>query len=105
MTVHNHDRRSFETNRQFVLDLHGAYIAGTSLSDGSLRNANFAGTNATRVNFSGSDFAGANLKGTILKGADLSHARNLTIEQLREAVIDDETVLPDYIDRAALRNG
>ena len=39
---------------------------------------------------------------TVLLGTDLTDAQNLTIDQLAEAVIDQETKLPSYIDRAAL---
>ncbi|HMN88156.1 MAG TPA: pentapeptide repeat-containing protein [Bauldia sp.] len=49
------------------------------------------------------DFDGAVLRGTILRGADLTGARNLKPDQLSEAVIDGQTILPDYIDRAKLR--
>jgi uncharacterized protein YjbI with pentapeptide repeats len=53
--------------------------------------------------FRGADFEGALLEGTILRGADLTGAKNLTVEQLSSAIIDDLTILPDYIDRAKLR--
>jgi uncharacterized protein YjbI with pentapeptide repeats len=58
---------------------------------------------ATNANFQGVDFQDAQLRGTILRGADLAGARNLTIEQLSEAIIDENTILPSYIDRAMLR--
>jgi uncharacterized protein YjbI with pentapeptide repeats len=51
------------------------------------------------------DLEGADLRGTILRGADLTGAKNLTVEQLAEAIIDDGTVLPDYIDRSKLHEG
>ena len=70
-----------------------------------LHDANLAGADLTGSNFSQADFLRADLEGTDLSGVDLSGARNLTIEQLREAVIDDATILPDYIDRAALAAG
>ena len=37
------------------------------------------------------------LKGTILIGADLTDVRNLTREQLSEAIIDKATKLPSYL--------
>ena len=51
----------------FVLDLHGAFLR--------------------RVD----------LKGTILKGTDLTGAKNLTPEQLAQAVLDEHTKLPEYL--------
>jgi uncharacterized protein YjbI with pentapeptide repeats len=38
-----------------------------------------------------------NLWGTCLKGAILRNAKGLTREQLSEAIIDEKTVLPDYL--------
>jgi len=60
------------------------------------------GADATSAIFRGVDFEGASLRGTVLRGADLTGAKNLTVEQLSEAVIDDDTILPPYIDRAKL---
>jgi uncharacterized protein YjbI with pentapeptide repeats len=86
-----------------TLDIHGAFVRRTNLSGASLRGANMADADATNANFRDVDFEGAILRGTILRGADLSGARNLTLEQLSEAVIDERTILPKYIDRARLR--
>ncbi|MFO1047200.1 MAG: pentapeptide repeat-containing protein [Geminicoccaceae bacterium] len=81
----------------FVLDLHGAFIRRTDLSGANLTNANLSNADCTGVNFRGANLRGTILKGTILRGADLTNAKNLTVEQLAEAVIDDETVLPSYL--------
>jgi len=85
------------------LDIHGAFVRRTDLSGASLRGANMSRTDATNAIFRDVDFDGAQLRGTILRGADLTGAKNLTIEQLSEAIIDDDTILPNYIDRAKLR--
>jgi uncharacterized protein YjbI with pentapeptide repeats len=87
-----------------ALDIHGAFVRRTDLSGISLRRANLAGADASNAVFRDSDFADALLTGTILRGADLTGAKNLTIEQLSEAIIDDHTILPSYIDRTKLRN-
>ncbi len=86
-----------------TLDIHGAFVRRTDLSGASLRGANMSGADATNAIFRGVDFKDALLRGPVLRGADLTGAKNLTIEQLSEAVIDDDTVLPNYIDRARLR--
>jgi uncharacterized protein YjbI with pentapeptide repeats len=57
---------------------------------------------ATNAVFRGADFEGALLDGAILRGADLTGAKNLTLEQLSSAIIDAQTALPAYIDRAKL---
>jgi uncharacterized protein YjbI with pentapeptide repeats len=85
-----------------TLDLHGAFVRRTDLSGASLRGANMSKVDATNAIFRGADFAGARLDGAILKGADLTEAKNLTIEQLAQAIIDSHTTLPTYIDRAKL---
>ncbi len=86
-----------------TLDIHGAFVRRTDLSGASLRGANLAGADATGAILQNVDFEGANLRGTILRGADLTGAKNLKLDQISEAVIDSQTVLPDYIDRAKLR--
>jgi len=86
-----------------TLDLHGAFIRRTNLSDASLQDANFSGADATGALFRNADFKGARLVGTILRGADLTGAVNLTEEQLASAIIDEHTKLPAYIDRSKLR--
>ena len=74
------------------------------MSGASLRGANMAGADATNAIFRDVDFEGAVLRGTILRGADLTGAKNLTIEQLSEAVVDNHTKLPKYIDTTKLRS-
>ena len=95
--------KSQDRSRTRTLDIHGAFVRRTDLSGASLRGANMAGADASKAIFRDADFEGALLSGTILSGADLTGAKNLTVEQLSAAIIDDLTVLPDYIDRAKLR--
>jgi len=83
--------------RMRPLDLHGANIHGTSLTHTDLRDANFVGADCSGVDFTGADMKGAKLDGTILIGAILRDVANLTWEQLDRAIIDETTVLPDYL--------
>lgn len=85
-----------------ALDVHGAFIRRTDLSGASLRGADLSRADASGAFFRNADFQGARLVGTILRGADLTGAVNLTEGQLASAVIDDQTQLPDYIDRKKL---
>jgi uncharacterized protein YjbI with pentapeptide repeats len=87
-----------------ALDVHGAFIRRTNLSNASLRGADLSRADATGASFRHADFAGACLKGTILKGADLTGAINLTEAQLADAIIDEETRLPAHIDKTRLLN-
>lgn len=84
------------------LDLHGAFIRRADLSNALLRGANLADADASNAVFRGADFAGAILTGTILRGADLTDAKNLTLQQLKSAILDESTCLPSYINRSAL---
>lgn len=82
-------------SKDFRIDLHGAFLRRTDLSSASLKRANLAGADFTNAVFRNADFDGATLDGTILKGADLTGAKNLTLSQLRKAVLDETTRLPD----------
>ena len=42
-------------------------------------------------------FWNVNLKGAFLEGADLRGANDLTCEQIRSAVLDENTELPAYL--------
>ena len=84
------------------LDLHGAFIRRSDWSGVRFVEANLACADATGVDFRNADFLNANLDGTILIGANLIGATNLTADQLSRAVLDETTLLPDYIDRAKL---
>jgi uncharacterized protein YjbI with pentapeptide repeats len=86
----------------FVVDIHGAFIRRTDLSHANLERANLAGADATNAIFRGANFKDADLTGTVLKGADLREAKNLTAEQLAQAIIDENTLLPDYLTREDL---
>jgi uncharacterized protein YjbI with pentapeptide repeats len=82
-----------------VLDLAGARVPRTDLSRADLRQANLSFADLSFASLKGADLKGAILKGTILIGADLTEAKNLTVEQLNDAVIDGATLLPDYLAR------
>jgi uncharacterized protein YjbI with pentapeptide repeats len=83
------------SGKDFRLDLHGAFLRRTDLSSASLKGANLTDADFTNAIFRGADFEGARLDGTILRGADLTGAKNLTLTQLRRAVVDATTKLPD----------
>jgi uncharacterized protein YjbI with pentapeptide repeats len=85
----------------FRLDVHGAYLRGTDLSNANLEFANLSGADFTNANFRGSNLKNAILTGTILRGADLTDATNLTRAQLAAAIIDDRTRLPALVNDPA----
>jgi uncharacterized protein YjbI with pentapeptide repeats len=79
----------------FKLDLHGAFLRRTDLSRANLTRANLARADFTNAIFRGADFKDAILDGTVLRGADLTDATNLTSSQLRKAILDETTILPE----------
>ena len=81
----------------FVLDLHGAFLRRVDLGRKNLTGADLSAADFTKATFQGSNFKDVNLRGTILRGAGLTGAKNLTPEQLAEAVLDEHTRLPDYL--------
>ena len=81
----------------FKLDVHGAYLRRTDLSNANLEGANLSGANFTDAILRGANLKNATLKGTILRGADLTDAKNLTRAQLETAIVDDRTRLPTLV--------
>lgn len=80
--------------RKFRLDVHGAFLRRTDLSNASLRGANLAGADFTNAILRGADLEGAIMDRTVLRGADLTGARNITLAQLKNAILDERTKLP-----------
>lgn len=85
------------------LRLVGAFIRRTTLDHASLVGANLTRADLTGASARGADFKDAIMNKTVLRGTDLTDARNMTIEQLSHAVIDEKTVLPEYINRSSLK--
>lgn len=80
-----------------TLDLSGAFARRTDFSGANLQRANLSGADLTKAILRGANLKDANLRGTILRGADLRDVKNLTKGQLSEAIVDAETLLPDYL--------
>ena len=84
------------TKRREPIDLSGAHIPGTSLSNADLARSNFFDANVSQVNFEGSnlreaDFRQANLTGAKFTGADLTGA-DLSFAKLEGAVLAGTTL-------------
>jgi uncharacterized protein YjbI with pentapeptide repeats len=89
--------------QKFKLDVHGAFLRRTDLSNASLRAANLTDADFSNAILRGADLKDAILDGTVLKGADLTGARNLTVSQLRKAILDETTKLPDGFSLSEIR--
>ena len=80
-----------------TVDLTGSRIRGVNLRDASLVRAVLDGADLSYADLRGADLAETSMVGAILKGADLRNVKNLTHEQINQAIIDGETRLPDYL--------
>lgn len=78
-------------------DLYDANLTGADLGGADLSGAQLASGSLTMAKLSGADLSGADLLGTDLSGVDLSEAKGLTREQIKSAVTDEHTILPDYL--------
>ena len=83
-------------------DMHGADLSQANLSGTVLRGANLIAAKFKLADLHGANFLNANVyradfRDTILNGADLSHAVGITCDQIKSAIIDENTRLPDYI--------
>ena len=79
------------------LDLRGAVIRGIDLRGANQERASFSGADCPGALVRGANFKETILMGAILRGADRTDARNLTWQQLDEAIIDGTTILPAYL--------
>jgi len=88
--------------RLWNADLRGSFFVATQLEGAELIGTDLSGAHLYLTNLNGADLQQARMHETELTSVDLSRVRNLTIEQLKVAIIDKETKLPPYIKRAEL---
>jgi uncharacterized protein YjbI with pentapeptide repeats len=94
-------------------DLRGAEIRKSNLGQANLQQADCRGARLIELDMSGANLAnadmreltfwnwlilaGSNLKGADFSGAHIKNARGLTCQQIRQATVDQDTELPDYL--------
>lgn len=81
----------------YKANLQGVNLREANLQGAYLGEANLQGANLVSTNLQGIYWAKANLQGANLCGVDLALTKNLTFDMLKEAVLDKNTVLPDYL--------
>ncbi len=84
------------------VDLKGANLRKVDLTGAVLEGVNLQDADLYAVKLNNADLSNANFKGTILldtdlRGAKLTGVKGLTIDQLRWAIIDSSTVVPEYL--------
>ncbi|HZO74020.1 MAG TPA: pentapeptide repeat-containing protein [Ktedonobacteraceae bacterium] len=82
----------------YMADLAGACLAGADLTGADLSAANLAGTDLRGANLTGANFLVADMQQTLLADAYLLAARNLTVDQVCGAIIDEHTQLDPEVD-------
>jgi hypothetical protein len=87
LTVLGRRKYHFGQGENQPLDLRGTDLRGADLREAHLGGAWLMGAHLER----------ARLEGAHLEGADLKEAIGLTREQLAQAILDDKTILPDYL--------
>lgn len=81
-------------------NLKGVDISEADLTNTSLIGANLSGANLRRSNLFEANLLEADLSGADLSNTNLTNVRGLTAKQINEAIINEMTILPDYIRRS-----
>ena len=76
-------------------NLEGANLRGANLRWANLKNTNMKNTNLVRA-----DLLQAELQETLLEGANLKMAEGLTLNQLKKAITNSETILPELLKKS-----
>ena len=77
--------------------LEKAHLYDTDLANAILMNAHLNGASLHAAKLQGARLENANLEGASLVKANLSGVIGLTQEQIDSAIIDETTILPDYL--------
>ena len=76
-------------------NLEGANLRGANLRWANLKNTNMKNTNLVRA-----DLLQAELQEPLLEGANLKMAEGLTLNQLKKAITNSETILPELLKKS-----
>jgi uncharacterized protein YjbI with pentapeptide repeats len=71
-----------------------ANLHEANLVEAQLYNTNLVDAKLSRAKLTGADFTKADVKGADFRNTDLSAVKNLTMQQIRTAKIDESTKLP-----------
>lgn len=82
--------------------LRGASLAFANLTDCDLTGADLTGANLNKAVFQNANLSMARLQATNMRGANFDRARNLTWHDLLDGRINEQTVIPKYLDEKSL---
>jgi hypothetical protein len=89
----------FSSSNLQNVSFYQAKLQGLVLCETNLQEADFSRSDLQRAYFSKTDLRGANFRETRLQGANLHKAINLTYQQIELAFGDENTKLPDGMER------
>jgi uncharacterized protein YjbI with pentapeptide repeats len=78
-------------------NLSGAHLEGARFKESNLEGAILIDARLERARFPGAQLKGTHLSGAHLEGVNLKEATGLTRDQLSQAILDEKTILPDYL--------
>jgi hypothetical protein len=81
----------------FMADLFRAWLAGADLTGADLSAANLTEADLRGTILTGANFQVTDLNNAVLIGADLRGVRNLSLEQVQNAIYDDTTRFDDAL--------
>jgi Pentapeptide repeats (8 copies) len=81
----------------FMADLFRTWLAGADLTEADLSAANLTEADLRGAILTGANLQVADLNNTVLIGADLRGVRNLSLEQIQNAIYDDTTCFDDAL--------
>jgi uncharacterized protein YjbI with pentapeptide repeats len=81
----------------FMADLFRVWLAGADLTGADLSGANLTEADLRGAILTGANFQVTDLNNTVLIGADLRGVRNLSLEQVQNALYDDTTRFDDAL--------
>ncbi len=81
----------------FMADLFRAWLAGADLTGADLSAANLTEADLRNTILTGANFQVTDLNNAVLIGADLRGVRNLSLEQIQNAIYDDTTRFDDAL--------
>lgn len=80
----------------------GASLALADLTDCDLTGCDLSGANLNKTVFRNAELSATNFRNANLQGANLEGARSLGWYDLLSGRVDEQTVLPDYLDESSL---
>lgn len=84
-------------------DLRNSDLTNANLDESQFVETNLSDTTLIGAKLRNAELAGADLSYADLRGTDLSGVKNLNFEQLRTSIINQSTILPNYLESERIK--